>query len=107
MERRPIYVVKLTQLDPNYVYSYRILYVDKETFIIYAVENYDRKGRLYRTWSSNNTWFPEMGALGYWCGSLMCERDYVDNHTSLMQPYALPAFWNRGDISIEGAIKQK
>jgi len=32
LERRPLYVVKLTQLDPNYVYSYRIFYIDRETF---------------------------------------------------------------------------
>ena len=31
-ERRPIYVVELTELDKSYVYSKRVLYIDKETF---------------------------------------------------------------------------
>ena len=69
LERRPIYVVKLTQLDPSYVYGHRIFYIDKETFLYYHVENYDRKGRLYRTWDGNYGWMPEMGDLN-WCGTL-------------------------------------
>ena len=32
-ERRPMYVVQLTQLDKNFVYGKRILYIDKETFL--------------------------------------------------------------------------
>ena len=48
-ERRPVYVVQLTQQDPNYVYSKRIMYIDKETFYLFYVENYDQKKRLYRS----------------------------------------------------------
>lgn len=106
MERRPIYVIKLTQLDRNYVYGHRILYVDKETFLYYHIENYDQKGRLYRTWSCNYSWFPEMGALTF-SGSLNVQKDALDQHTSVFQPYLLPAFWSRPNLSIEGSVKQK
>ena len=106
MERRPIYVVKLTQLDPNYVYKYRIFYIDKETFNYYYIENYDQKGRLYRTFDINYSFFPEMGATSI-SGAYYLLRDHVDLHSGAQQMYQLPAFWDRGDISIEGVIKQK
>jgi len=106
MERRPIYVVKLTQQDPNYVYSYRIFYVDRETFNYYHVENYDRKGRLYRTWDGNYGFFPEMGAFG-WAGPLILMADHVDTHSTCQQPYQLPAVWTRKDVSLEGFMKSK
>ncbi len=106
MERRPIYVVKLTQLDKSYVYSSRLFYIDKETFLFYHVENFDRKGRLYRTFDMNYSFFPEMGAFG-WCGGLLLMRDHVDMHSSIQQPYQLPVVHKRGDVSIDGFIKVK
>jgi hypothetical protein len=106
MERRPLYVVKLTQLDPNYVYKYRIFYIDKETFNYYHIENYDRKDRLYRTWDGNYSFFPEMGATT-WSGSFILMRDHIDSHSSVEQPYMLPAQWTRSDVSIEGFMKAK
>jgi hypothetical protein len=106
LERRPIYVVKLTQLDPSYVYGHRIFYIDKETFVYYHVENYDRKGRLYRTWDGNYGWMPEMGSLN-WAGSFILMRDHIDTHSSVEQPYEVPAQWGRGDVSIEGFMKAK
>jgi len=106
MERRPIYVVKLTQLDRNYVYSSRVFYIDKETFLFYHVENYDRKGRLYRTYDNNYGFFPEMGAFG-WAGGLLLMRDFVDIHSSIQQPYQLPVRQKRGEVSIDGFTKMK
>jgi hypothetical protein len=106
MERRPMYVVKLTQLDPNYVYKYRLFYIDKETFNYYHIENYDRKDRLYRTWDGNYSFFPEMGTTT-WSGSFILMRDHIDAHSSVEQPYMLPAQWNRSDVSIEGFMKAK
>ena len=104
LERRPFYVVKLTQLDPNYVYGKRILYIDKETFNYYHVANYDQKGRLYRTGDFNYGWFPEMGAFG-WCGGFILFRDHLDLHCGIEQPYELPAFYRRGDIDLGGVVK--
>lgn len=105
-ERRPIYVVKLTQLDKNYVYSYRILYIDKETFNYYHLENYDQKGRLYRTWDINYCFHEDMG-MSSWLGSILVSKDYVDSHSTVFQNFQLPAVWDREDVNLDGYIKQK
>ncbi len=102
-ERRPIYVVKLTQKDPNYVYGHRIFYIDAETFNFLHIENYDTKGRLYRTWDCNYSFFPEMGTFS-WSGSIILMRDHIDTHSGAQQPYQLPAFWERKDISLKGVM---
>lgn len=106
-ERRPVYVLKLTQLDPNYVYSKRILYIDKETFHLIFIKNYDQKGRLYRSaaWDAP-TFIPEMGTFGF-CGTTSIFTDYVDLHSTTNTLHEIPAFWDRRDVSIEGYIKQK
>ena len=106
LERRPISVVKMTQLDRNYVSGHRIFFIDKETFNFYHVANYDQKGRLYRTWDQNWSFFPDMGMFS-WSGILNLSRDHLDLHSTLDLPYQLPAFWNRDDVSVEGFIKQK
>ncbi len=104
-ERRPLYVIKLTQQDPNYVYSYRIFYIDKETFNFFHIENYDQKGRLYRTWDGNYSFFDEMGMFS-WAGMLNSMRDHIDLHSGVQQPYQLPAFWTRKDVSLRGLVKK-
>ncbi|OPY76808.1 MAG: hypothetical protein A4E65_03061 [Syntrophorhabdus sp. PtaU1.Bin153] len=106
MERRPIYVVKLTQLDPNYVYGHRIFYIDKETFAQYHVANYDRKGRLYRTLDFHYAFEPQMGML-HWGGSVVLYADHVDLHSGIQQPYLLPAVFERRDVNIEQFMKAK
>lgn len=106
MERRPLYVIRLTQLDPNYVYGKRILYIDKETFVEYEMESYDQKGRLYRTWGTNWGFFPEMGNTSQ-SGGIHNFRDYVDLHSNIWCPWAIPAFYNRTDVSMESNIKLK
>jgi len=102
-ERRPMYVVKLTQMDKNYVYSYRILYIDKETFVPYHVDNYDQKGRLYRTTDLLIGFIPEMGLLfsmGY------MGRDHIDLHSTISQMYTIPAAeLSRRDISLSHLVK--
>jgi hypothetical protein len=102
-ERRPMYVIKLTQKDSNYVYGHRIFYVDAETFNFLHIENYDQKGRLYRTWDGNYSFFPEMGIFS-WSGSLILMRDHIDTHSGAQQPYQIPAFWDRSDISLKGVM---
>ena len=104
MERRPIYVVELTQLDPNYVYSRRIFYIDKETFVFYHIENYDQKGQLYRTFNLNWSFFPEMGQIA-WCRALPLAVDHLESHSSLGYSYDIPAFWSRGDLGLKGVLK--
>ena len=104
-ERRPTYVVQMTQLDPNYVYSKRIFCVDKETFLYYSIENYDQKGRLYRTFDMTYGWFPEMGMFSG-LGTVLLMRDHIDLHSGVHQPYMLPAFWGREDVSLRGLVKK-
>jgi len=104
-ERRPIYVLELNQQDPNYVYSKRIFYIDKETLFYYCIENYDRNGRLYRSFEQQAGFFPEMGALG-WTGVLIVFKDYIDLHSGVQQPYQIPAFWLRQDVSLRGLVKK-
>ena len=105
MERRPIYVVKLTELDPNYVYGHRIFYIDAETFNFLHIENYNQKGKLYRTWDGNYGWVPEMGMFS-WSGSLILMRDHIDLHSGVQQPYQLPAAWGRSDVSMKSLTSQ-
>jgi len=101
-ERRPVYVIQLTQLDRNYVYSKRILYIDKETFSHYDLVNYDQSGRLYRTNFLIYGWHPEMG-MHSWNGFDIM-RDHIDTHSGVQHNYQLPCQWGREDISLEGVI---
>lgn len=104
--RRPIYVIEGKQLDPNYVYSKRILYIDRETFILYDAANYDQKGRLYRTWSAPPKFEPDMGVFHR--GSMIgVMKDHLDVHTGLGSDYQLPAFWGRKDVSLEQYLGAK
>jgi hypothetical protein len=102
MERRPCYVMKLTQLDPTYVYSYRIIYIDKETFVGYRFENFDRKERLYRTLDAWHWgWFPEMGQLAL-SGGVFLAVDHQDIHSTIIYEYELPACWTREEVNLQG-----
>jgi uncharacterized protein DUF1329 len=104
-ERRPIQVIKLTQLDPNYVYQSRILYVDKEHLAHYCILSYDQKGRLYREWSLNFGFEPNVGML-HWGGALVFMGDHLDTHCTIMQPFSNPAAFGRSDLSIQGIMKR-
>jgi uncharacterized protein DUF1329 len=104
-ERRPIWVIKLTQLDPNYVYGHRIFYVDKETLMYWAIENYDQKGRLYRVNNSNYGFVPEIGSFT-WHGGSFFLADYIDLHSGIQTPFLCPATFSRGDISLKGLLRK-
>lgn len=102
-ERRPVYVVKLTQLDNNYVYGKRILYFDKETLLIVFAEFYDQKGRLYRSflpWYYHN---PEMGMFVY---TWVTMRDHLDLHSTIAKNYILPVTWiSREHVGLSALTK--
>lgn len=104
-ERRPIYVLEMIQKDPNYVYGKRIMLIDKETFMIYHVANYDQKGRLYRTSDINYSWWPEAGIFS-WMGAYFIGKDHIDLHSTIQLTYQLPAPWTRGDISLKGMLRR-
>jgi len=104
--RRPIYVIEGRQLDKNYVYSKRIFYVDRETFMFYAVVNYDQKQRLYRTFEAGFKFEPEMGVF-HSGGASNLLKDHIDTHSCILPSYDIPAFWKRKDISLEGYMGAK
>lgn len=88
-ERRPVYVVELTQRDPNYIYGKRVLYFDQETFMLLFAEAYDQKGRLYRDYLNQFAFLPEQGMFMWWSA---LPKDHIDLHSSYatfwMHPYA-------------------
>ena len=86
-ERRPVFVVKLIQQDPNFVYSYRKIFVDKETFIILFTEAYDQKEKLYRTIDQTFAFFPEMGMF---IMNDFLARDHQDLHSTYIKSYGVP-----------------
>ncbi len=103
-QRRPVVVLQLTQLDPNYVYSKRMIYIDKETFYLIAAENFDRKGRLYRTFTS---WYYLEPKCGVYNIVVALEHDHIDSHTSMLRPYMILAPWmNRGHQDLGALIKR-
>jgi hypothetical protein len=105
MERRPLWVVQLTQLDKNYVYSKRVFYVDKEILYHHHIDSYDRKGRLYRTYDAGWGFIPEMGTYNQFQTLAL---DHVDTHSTAYHSYSYPAVWlGRDDISMKGMIKMK
>ena len=105
MERRPMYVVEMKQLDPNYIYSKRILYIDKETFTLMISEMYDQKGRLYRAVLLNPAFMKPMGYI-HW--GLYTSLDFIDVHSSICLSVSIPAIWlSRDDISVKNATSAK
>ncbi len=52
-EKRNVYVIEGTSKLPQYAYSKRVLYVDKDQFIIPYSDMYDRGGQLWKVWVNN------------------------------------------------------
>jgi hypothetical protein len=105
MERRPLWVVQLTQLDKNYVFGKRIFYIDKEILYFHHVENFDQKGRLWRSYDSIWGFIPDMGTYNQFHTLAL---DHIDTHSTAYHEYSYPALWlGRDDISMKGMIKMK
>ena len=104
-ERRPMWVVEMTQLDKNYIYSKRIGYFDKETLDLWFMENYDQKERLYRTYSTQWAFIPEMGVLTKFNDIML---DFIDLHSTFETIRYFPTPWiTRNDISVKSMMKTK
>ncbi|MCK5783806.1 MAG: DUF1329 domain-containing protein [Desulfobacterales bacterium] len=99
-ERRPMYAIKMTQLDPNYIYGMRMIYIDAETFCSTQYYNYDQKERLYRGNNLMLGFLPESGML-VGNGSTVIQRDYIDFHTTCVQLFTVPCFWGRDQFSLK------
>ncbi|MBW2369717.1 MAG: outer membrane lipoprotein-sorting protein, partial [Deltaproteobacteria bacterium] len=87
-ERRPVYVVEMKQLDTNYIYSKRVITVDKETFILLDTLMYDQKDKLYRGMSIQYAFFPWNGNYEYYTDQAW---DFQDVHSNVMIGYEWPA----------------
>ena len=98
MERRPLYVVEMIQKDPRYVYGKRVLYIDRETFFLIMIENYDQKGRLWRTYEENYSFYPELGLANMYSAIV---HDYQDPQSTYLEVFNVPPAWlSREDTSI-------
>jgi len=49
-EMRPVYIVEGTSRLPQYAYSKRIIYIDKESWGVPYSDMYDRSGALWKVW---------------------------------------------------------
>jgi hypothetical protein len=104
MERRPCYVIQMTQLDKNYIYGRRLIYLDKETFIFHCIINYDQKDRLYRVNWSHWGFYPEMGS--FWA-QYFNGADFIDQHSMICSQYLQPAPWiTREHVGMQYIIKK-
>jgi hypothetical protein len=104
-QRRVCYVLQMTQLDPNYIYSKRVYYIDKETFTPAYGDFYDQKGRLYRTYNLARSFLPESGQIVSH-GLPAWQVDYVDSHSTCQVLTVVPATWSRRDFDLENMIKK-
>jgi hypothetical protein len=63
-EKRPVYVIEGTPKQAQYAYGKRVLYVDKETYLITYTDLYDRAGHLWKVWI-NQFGFRKRAGVGY------------------------------------------
>lgn len=103
--RRPCYVLQMTQLDPNYIYSRRIIYIDKEYFISTLSANYDHKQRLHRSQVYFRTYMKDTGQISSY-GAISLFFDHHDLHSTFSMPVAFPAPFERKEFSIQNLIRQ-
>jgi hypothetical protein len=52
-EKRKVYVVEGVSKLPQYAYSKRVLFIDKEAWIMPFTDIYDRSGELWKIWINN------------------------------------------------------
>jgi len=104
MQRRPMYVVELKQKDSTYVYGRRLFYIDKETHLIYMVQNFDQEGRLWRfTTGLLGYPQPEIPLTGY---LYLYNLDVIDPQSEFEMIHWLPApFLTRTDVNISSLKK--
>ncbi len=103
--RRPCYVLQMTQLDPNYIYGKRIIYIDKEYFISTLSANYDQKQRLHRTQIYFRTFMADTGQISSY-GTFSFFFDHVDLHSTFSMPVAFPAPFKRKEFTIQNLIRR-
>jgi hypothetical protein len=104
-QRRPIYVLQMTQLDPNYVYSKRTFYIDQENFSCLFGIYYDQRGQKYRAqFYAGSCFHPECGMnMSY--GQVIAQFDYIDTHSTCQVMISKPAAHSRNTFSMQYLIR--
>ena len=82
-EIRPLWILPADMNNPDYNYSKRIFYVEKEdkTFFIHGIDNYDMKGRLWKCIFAFGITNQPGTRLRTWHGGFY--KDHLNNHTTL------------------------
>ena len=103
--RRPFYVLEMKQLDPNYVYSKRVFYIDREFFQCIFAGYYDQRGQHYRSPFNPAVYMPKFGEyVAYGMNSM--QFDFIDLHSTLQVQLPLPGVFTRRDVSMQDLIKR-
>ena len=85
-EKRPVWVLEIKSLDPTYVCSKRISYIDKEIFHIIYQDYYDRRGNLWRTWDDFKYLLPN----GYCTWESVRILNWISQRDSLFKMNSVP-----------------
>ena len=67
-EKRDVYVIEGVARQPQYAYGKRVLFIDKETYLVTYSDIYDRAGQLWKIWMNQygfRTHAPVTGAIDY------------------------------------------
>ncbi|MBT8340685.1 MAG: DUF1329 domain-containing protein [Desulfatitalea sp.] len=103
-ERRPVWVVEAKELDKNYIYSRRVVFLDRETLVSFMSMNYDQQGRLYRTALNTRSFLPDMGMFLIGVTAL---TDHIDQHTTVGTALSVPIHGlNRNDIAMGSLLRR-
>lgn len=95
-EKRPVWVLEIDSLDPTYIYSKRIWYIDMVHFKNLFVEYYDRRGHLFRTWEDFK--YLEPDGVSTWEGcdipNYVTKRHTILKMNSVPWPYQDPSSYS-------------
>jgi len=80
-EIRPLYTLEVMINDPDYVYSKRVITIEKynDSYNLINGSNYDQKGRLFKSDSQLTNFSPETGIYGARCHTF---RNLITDHTT-------------------------
>jgi len=83
-DKRPCWVLEFISKDPRYVYSKRIVWIDKECYHILYQEIYDRRGDLWKInqrWKNRSPW----GGIEIAEDNCLLQHDLLSGSTTIGQ----------------------
>ena len=81
-QRRPAYFLEIKSLDAAYVYSKRVISIDRESGIGLYAQMYDAKGRLWRSITRNSNLSQEGDG---WMEDLTDLVDHINHHRTIIE----------------------